>query len=277
MTLFELEWLGGIAEHHFRKIRPGTDELPWGTLELGALPPALRDRARVMWTTMARNEYATAIHMTQLLQLLLVAHTPIDLVGMASDFVADEMRHVELCARVAMELGGGAPVDVDYTAMVRQFGPGLLPRQQASEAMIRVCCVGESFSLPMLAGAMKASTHPLTRGALATIVRDEAPHGRLGWLYLDWIAGELDAGEPPGPAAIATDSLRGFTPLWRPREAASTAPWIRELRQIGWIEPAPYRDAARRAALDDVVAPLAKHGIVVDVDRIEGLAGHSAV
>ena len=27
---FELEWMGGPAEHHFRKARPGVDDMAWG-------------------------------------------------------------------------------------------------------------------------------------------------------------------------------------------------------------------------------------------------------
>ena len=271
MTLFELDWLGGIAERHFRRRRPGADELPWDTLDLGELPPELRDRARVMWTTMARNEYATAIHMTELLQRLLIAGAPVDLIGMAGDFVADEMRHVELCARVAMELGGGAPAEVDFEAMRWRHVPDLTPRQRATDAVVRVCCVGESFSLPMLAGAMQAAAHPLTRGVLSIIVRDEALHGRLGWLYLDWVAPELDDAERHRIGAIATEQLRTFEPLWRPRDGAASAAWASELRRIGWVEPGPYREAARRAAFVDVIAPLATRGIEVDTAAIAGL------
>jgi len=270
MTVFELEWLGGVAERHFRRVRPDTDDLPWGTLDLGALRPAVRARAREMWTTMAHHEYATAIHMAQLLQLLLIGSAPLDLIGMASEFVADELRHVELCARLAMELGGATPVAVDHEATPCRFAPGLSPRQRATEAMIRISCVGESFSAPMLVGAMRAATHPLPRAALETIVREEAPHGRLGWLYLDWLGPELDPAERARLAGVATEQLRAFAPLWTPRERAPV-PGLDELRTLGWIEPARYRDAARRAALDDVVEPLARRGITVDVDALAGL------
>jgi hypothetical protein len=264
VILFELDWLGGVAERHFRAVRPGTDDLPWGTLAPEELPPLIRDRLRLMWTKMARNEYATAIHMSQLLQLLLVARTPVDLVGMASDFVADEMRHVELCARIAMEIGGGAPATIDLEAIALGFAPELTPRQRATEAILRVCCIGETLSVPMLAEPMKAASHPLARGALQHIVREEAQHGRLGWLYLDWLAPELDDAERLRLGMIATQQLEVYAPLWRlPDDDVTCAPWLATLRTIGWVEASHCRETAQRAAIDDVITPLIQRGIPV--------------
>src|SRR5690606_1682875 len=103
---FDLEWLGGVSERHFRKVRPGVDELPWGTLDAARYPAELVDRARVSWTEAAFNEYCTAAAFGEMLSALLSAKAPVDLIGMASDFVADEILHVELTSRIAMELGG---------------------------------------------------------------------------------------------------------------------------------------------------------------------------
>ena len=111
---FALGWLGGSAERYFRRIRPGVEQLPWGSLEPGRYPPLLVDRARVSWTEAAYNEYCTAVAFADLVRALLECNAPIDLVGMAGDFLADEMSHVELTSRIAMELGGGAPYEVDF-------------------------------------------------------------------------------------------------------------------------------------------------------------------
>ena len=43
-TPFELEWMGGAAEHHFRKARPRTEERPWGTVEPTKYDPAAVER-----------------------------------------------------------------------------------------------------------------------------------------------------------------------------------------------------------------------------------------
>jgi len=157
---FDLEWLGGVAEHHFRKVRPGVDEMPWGTLDPKRYPAELVDRARISWTEAAYNEYCTASAFAELLGAMLAAKAPVDLVGMASDFVADEILHVELTSRIAMELGGGAPYVIDFDNLHRKPSSDLSAFQRANELIVHACCVGEAFSLPMLASAFGSATHP---------------------------------------------------------------------------------------------------------------------
>jgi hypothetical protein len=266
---FELEWLGGVAAKYFRRIRPGVDDFPWGTLPVGEYPPLLVERARLSWTEAAFNEYTTAYAFGELLLALLEAKAPVDLIGMAGDFVADEMLHVELTSRLAMELGGGAPHPVDFSGLSQRAAPGpALAR--AAELSVRICCVAEAFSLPMLAGCLKSAAHPLTRAVLERIVQDEAPHGRLGWLFLDWAAERLDDSERARLAAIALDMLRVLSPLWtrltsRVSDGVTSEGFlVRHVNELGWMEASAYGARARASVQDDVVAPLARHGITLD-------------
>lgn len=274
---FDLEWLGGVAEHHFRKARPGVDELPWGTLDPHRYPPGLVDRARISWTEAAYNEYCTASAFADMLGALLQAKAPIDLVGMASDFIADEMLHVELTSRIAMELGGGAPYVIDFAELHRSPDVHLSPLQRASELVVHVCCVGEAFSLPMLASAYASATHPLTRSVLERIVKDEAPHGRLGFLYLEWVSDRLDDAERRRLADVTVDTIAMFAPLWqnlrsRVDDGVTTEGYrIEDVRELGWTESSLYKERARIAIEQDVLAPLAHFGIVPDRSRIDPL------
>jgi hypothetical protein len=274
---FDLEWLGGVTERHFRKIRPGVDEMPWGTLDAKRYPTALVDRARISWTEAAYNEYCTAAAFAALLEALLQAKAPIDLVGMASDFVADEVLHVELTSRIAMELGGGAPYVIDFEHLRRQPKPELSARQRANELVVHVCCVGEAFSLPMLASAYSSATHALTRAVLQRIVADEAPHGRLGWAYLEWAQDELDDAERARLAEVAIETIAQLAPLWqrlssRVVDGVTTEGYLIEhVRELGWTESSQYAVRARKAIAEDVAAPLAKFGIVLPSDRLEPL------
>lgn len=257
MAAFEVEWLGGTAERWFRRVRPGIDELPWGTLDPAAYPPALVASARRAWTVSAAQEYGAAMSFAATLHALLRAGAPADLVGMAGGFVADEMVHVELAARIAGELGGGAAVDVDRERLCPEPAPGT-PLEQATELAVRVCCVGETFSLPMLSGTLAVSTHPLVRAVLARIVRDEGPHGRLGWLYLDWVADRWTPGDRERVGIVAADALDALAPLWAPVDEEAPPP---EVHALGWMGRADYARAARRAARDRVVRPLLRRGI----------------
>ena len=61
---FELEWLGGGSERLLRKRRPGTGELPWGTLDRELFSEDALLEARKVWTNGAFTEYASAAAFT---------------------------------------------------------------------------------------------------------------------------------------------------------------------------------------------------------------------
>jgi hypothetical protein len=274
---FDLEWMGGVSEKYFRRIRPNVDELPWGTLDPARYPVELVDRARVSWTEAAYNEYCTAVAFSEMLGALLAAKAPIDLIGMASDFMADEVLHVELTSRIAMELGGGAPYEIDFDGLGVHPSLELSPLQRANQLVVHVCCVGEAFSLPMLASAYGSALHPLTKQVLQRIVHDEAPHGRFGFLYLDWVTDQLDAAERARLGHIAVDTIAQFAPLWqrltsRVHDGITTEGFqLEHVRELGWTESSLYATRACRAVEEEVVAPLAKYGIELPADRLAAL------
>ena len=274
---FELEWFGGVAEKHFRGVRPGVDDMPWGTLDPSKYPSSLVDRARISWTEAAYNEYCTAAAMSELLGALLAARAPIDLIGMASDIVADEILHIELTSRIAMELGGGAPYVIDFEHLNRRPDRDRPALERANELVVHVCCVGEAFSTPMLASAYKSATHPLTRAVLERIVKDEAPHGRFGWLYLEWAKDRIDATERARLAEVAVETIAQLAPLWmrlqsRVVDGITTEGYLLEhVRELGWTESSAYAERARAAIESDVVEPLARFGIDVPRSRLAAL------
>ena len=268
-TAFELDWLGGAAEALLRRRRPGSDDLPWGTLDPAAYPETLVQRARASWTEGAFNEYCSGAAFAELAAALLAARAPVDLVAMAGDFVVDEMLHVELNSRMAMELGGGALSLVDYQDLVPRPAASLDPFARATELAVRLCCVGESFTLPILIGCMRSAGHPLTRAVLGRLARDEVAHARFGWLYLEWAGDRLDDAERARLAAVAADGLADYAAELAPPEGRAVdgvTPegfLVRHIHELGWMEASEYAAVARRAVRDRVIARLARHGIEV--------------
>ena len=265
-ALFEVDFAGGPASRRWAKaIAPLVGDIhtafDWESLDPNEYGPELLERGRVSWTASAFNEFCTAAAMGQLVELLGQASVPLDLWGIATTFPLEELVHVELCSRVAMRLGGGAPIVYDPADLHLALDPGLTPLQQATEMIVRLCCVGEAFSLPMLAGAMRAATHPLTRSVLEQIVKDEAEHGRLGWLYLDWIADALDDTERRRLAAAAQDTAAGLRRVWE--ETPARGDEDPRASDMGWIAAEAYSEHARRALEEDVFERLASYGIVV--------------
>src|SRR5690606_11477757 len=101
--------------------------------------------------------------------------------------------HVELCARMAMSLGGGTEIIHDPDELVTDAKPGTPPLRRAAELVTRFFCVGEAVSIPLLRRTWKIAKHPLPKAVLGRIVKDEAAHGSFGFAFLDWALDGLEA------------------------------------------------------------------------------------
>ena len=270
--VFELEWLGGVTEHHFRKVRPAAEELPWGTLDASRYSPAAVERARASWTEVAINEYRAVASFSEVLRALVDVRAPLDLLGMTSDFLADECSHVELASRMAMELGGAAPREVD----LEQFSPrprGLTSWQRANELILRVSCISEAFSGGTAAVSCSKTTQELPRQVYETILRDESLHRRLGGLYLEWALARIDEAELHRLGRVLAKILMMLRPFWkRPEKAAAIPdPPADDLAALGWMGRAPFATVAREVTLRDIVEPLSTIGITLTPEEHAGL------
>ncbi|HEX7671296.1 MAG TPA: diiron oxygenase, partial [Polyangiaceae bacterium] len=191
-----------------------------------------------------------------------------------SDFLADEVHHVELASRLLMQLGGAAPRSFDASRLAPTTTPGLTPLQRANELVVRIGCVAETFASETAVPMMRETTHPLVRGVYQTILRDEARHCRLAGLYFDWAGDRLDQDERRRLGVVAVAALGMYAPLWRsvtpsvPREGAplvspaSGSEWSpAEIHELGWIEPERYVPLARGAVTDAIVPALRALGL----------------
>jgi hypothetical protein len=279
---FELEWMGGPAEHHFRKARPAADTLPWGTLDPSRYSPAAVDSARGSWTEVAINEYRAIASFSEVLRALVAARAPLDLLGMTSDFLADECSHVELASRMAMELGGAAPRTVDLDAFAMRPG-GRTAFERANELVLRVSCVSEAFSGGTATVSFERTTHELPRAVYETILRDESHHRRLGGLYFEWAMPRIDEAEVKRLGRVLAASLQGLAPFWQRRPARAPdaaaavparnapAPPDDELLALGWLSRAAFAPVAREVVVRDILDPLATLGITVSPAEREAL------
>ena len=265
---FEIEWMGGAAEHHFRKAKPGVEDLPWGTLDPSRYAPDAVEFARGAWTEVAINEYRAVASFSEVLRALVDVRAPLDLIGMTSDFLADEVSHVEIASRLAMELGGAAPRAVDLDTFAPR--PGGTAWQRANELILRVACVAEAFSGGTATVSCASTTHELPRAAYETILRDEARHRRLGGLYFEWAYAKLDEPEVHRLGRVLAGSLRALAPFWLPPRrpaAAGAASTSDDLRALGWLGRDAFAPVAREVVVRDIVEPLATLGIVLSEEE----------
>jgi hypothetical protein len=256
---FELSMLGGALERRYRRLRPDVERLPWGSLEARSYPTPLVEEARRFWTMAAFQEHRTAVACAATIQALMVARAPVDLIAVMSKFILDEMAHVEVCARIAAELGGGAPLLHDPSELAPRPSMDLPPLVRAAELIVDVFCVGESFSLPMQKQILKTTRHPLLSGAWRLISRDEAAHASFGWTFLDWAQGSFDNAATLHLQDVARRAIAEIMPV-----GDDPPPSPQRSTTLGWLPLRSYRAAARKTIDEHVRRPLRERGLLAD-------------
>ncbi|MEO7037773.1 MAG: ferritin-like domain-containing protein [Polyangiaceae bacterium] len=270
---FTIEWLGGPAEFYFRKARPEGD-FDWASLEPARYPPTLVAAAQDVWMGIVLAEYAAIAAFADVVGALTQARAPLDLIGMTGDFLADEVRHVELASRVVMQLGGAPARAFDTTRLSPATPSARTALQRANELALRIGCIAEVFASATAVPIMRETTHPLLRSVYESILRDEARHRRFGSLYFEWACDRLDAAERARLGLVTLDALQIYAPLWRRAQAlADTRPeWQGfEVHELGWMEPSRYVPLARAVVRDEILAPLRELGLILPELELETL------
>lgn len=178
---FELELYGRSIERRYRKMRPEVETMPWESFDAEGIGAAARLAAQTAWTHAAFQEFRTGAACSIALTALIEAQAPLDLIALASRFPLDEVVHVELCARMAALLGGATPIRYVPDQLIHKPPEDWSPTGRAAHIVVRLFCVGEAVSIPLLRHIWHAATHPLPKAILARIVRDEAAHGTFGF------------------------------------------------------------------------------------------------
>lgn len=267
---FELARLGGMPTRLVARRRSRRERIPWGSLDLARYPSELCAQARRSWTQGAISEYATAVALGRLAGALLEARAPIDLSAVVADFIVDEMVHVEDNARMAMELGGAAPIEVDPQSLGASSTADD-PRERAAELALRVGCIGEAFSLPMLRAMARASRHPLPRALLSAIAREEAPHAQAGALIVAWALDGLDEAARARLATAALDEIIRLRAYWEGLAPADPSTGLTRagfpvalVLELGWLEAGAYAQLAKKTVKTRVIEPILALGLPLD-------------
>jgi hypothetical protein len=169
---------------------------------------------------------------------------------------SDEVRHTEICRRMAAGLLGEAEVP-------RRFrGLPSIPKHAGSPSearnlchVVEMCCLSETFTgvflTEMLARIPAGRAGGTPRMAVESLLEDEIDHGRVGWAFL---------------AARARDKkLEGLAealPAMLDRTMAWVFDWCREkpqedrpeLEAVGYLG-SKASDAIFRRTLKDVILP----------------------
>lgn len=258
LEAFELSLYGGAVERRYRRLRPEIEDLPWGTLNPAHYAPNVVAAARRVWTEAAFQEHRTGAACAATLKALIATRAPLDLIAMATRFPLDEMVHVEMCARLVGELGGAISIMHDPRLIIAEPERDESALMQAAELVVRNFCVGEALSIPVLRGSWHAAKHPLIHGVLGRIVKDEAAHGQLGWLFLDWAQDRLTEAQRQRLGQVAHETIDTIVERWNtlPQNQGHS-----DADALGWMESESYLELARRSMTSHVLEPLRERGI----------------
>lgn len=138
------------------------------------------------WRARIAAEYTSAAVSNNLVQWLIQAGAPPDLLDAGLAIVGDELVHARLSHEVYVAAGGDRPPAIEpETLVLARACDHLL--DDVLDVAVRVFCLGETVAVPLFVHLRARCTVETARVALDRIVVDEVRHRDFGWDLLDWL------------------------------------------------------------------------------------------
>lgn len=150
-------------------------------------------RGRRAWELRTLDEYRSQVAFTEMLSEMTEVGMPFDILGAGIRIVRDEARHVELCRRMVLALGGDGKINREPNFV--RSNKKLSVRERILRCAMGSLCVGETISVRLLAGVRDEAQDPLARSILQQLVQDESIHSQFGWRLLEHLAPTLTSKE----------------------------------------------------------------------------------
>ena len=226
------------------------DAVPWESFDRHRYPESLLGRARVAWTRRLLGEYQSLVTVSALAARFAATNEPIAVTSAALRMAQDELRHAELCGRMADLLGGRVAVSLTPHQ----------PREHLDDEVMTMLCIDESLSLSFLAAGRGEAADAVVAAIGEALLRDEIFHARCGWAWLTLRAQEMTDGDRARLSASAGAALRGLSRLREDGEAGAAES---DSIALGALPAAARRAAYDRARDEWIVPGLANLGIEV--------------
>lgn len=201
----------------------------------------IRARVAATWAFRTRAEIEAAARFARMAtELAEVGATEVVARG-AADAADDELRHRDLCARLAARWG--EPNATHHVPPRHRIGRSDMdPRDRLLWELVAVCCVSETMNTSLLTRCLEVAKDEEIRTTLHELLKDEVRHARLGWAHL---AAERAAGRGQFlrdvmPLVLEASVEPGFL------QGQSHVPWTDVLFDYGELPSAEliqiYRD-----------------------------------
>jgi hypothetical protein len=150
-----------------------------------AIPEHSRAVIGGSWRERMRQEHLAVgafARLTQELAAVGCDGAVLELVARAS---SDEVRHAEICGRMATALLGEGQVPKGWRGLPKlPVEPGADASTQALLHVVEMCCLSETLTGVFFTEMHARATLPDARGVIEALLQDEIDHGRVGWAYL---------------------------------------------------------------------------------------------
>jgi len=159
--------------------------------EVASYPLELRREAARHWARRAVAEYGSIHQFSAVTHILCEAQVGLEFLGPLARLLTDEVRHAELCARMAITCDPqgpeASPHGFRWEAPVAPWPAPPKDRDRelqlawAARAILVACCLGETISSQMYDALLVVVTDPVCAQVLRQIQRDEHLHAAFGW------------------------------------------------------------------------------------------------
>jgi hypothetical protein len=200
-------------------------------------------------------EHASVAAFARFVLELLAAGAPSELVDAAGEAMRDELRHTQICFGLASAYAG-APMGPGPLDTVGALDP--VSFEARLTTVFLEACVGETVAAFQAAEAAGRATDPVVSTALGRIAEDEMRHAALGFRFVGWALGTLDAERR---AVMVAELLESVERQRAPHGSAVAACDDTTLIAHGLLPESVLREV-RAAALEDVVVPCTRAATV---------------
>ena len=203
-------WLSGTpleSEHH-RLMRRRTVHIPWAESTAPSLTDAERARLAGTWMRRSEAEYLAVSTFSVLALDLVAARAPADVLSLCLRAGIDEIRHAEMCIRMAQIYSGKQQLPPPGMSSLPD-DPTRPKLHQALANTMLVSCVSETYATTVLSATRDLTTDPTAQAVLTSIYSDEVMHARLGWSYMRHAIELGGQGVIDAAAAMLPRALRG--------------------------------------------------------------------
>jgi hypothetical protein len=186
--------------------------IAWETLDASSLGAEERREVGETWRERMRQEHLAVGAFSLLAYELAEDGADPAVLALVTRAASDEVRHAEVCRRMAVILLGDGAVPARFRGVPRvPMHRGATKSERVLYHAVEMCCLSETLTGVYFAEMVARASHPTARAVVESLLEDEIDHGRAGWAYLASRAGEgrIDGLSAALPRLVA----RVFAPI----------------------------------------------------------------